>query len=120
MRRRVSWPGGLIVTAVALASIGIHAQRTAPDDLQGIWNYATMTPLERPRDLAAKASLTPAEAADYERQTLERQASTNNTAGPDWWPRPRRRSSARPPVLRLVERAAPPTAPRIARSTNAA
>ena len=44
-----------------------------------------MTPLERPRDLAAKATLTPAEAAEYERQTIERQSATNNTAGPDWW-----------------------------------
>jgi hypothetical protein len=44
-----------------------------------------MTPLERPRDLAAKPSLTPTEAAEYERLTLERQTATNNTAGPDWW-----------------------------------
>ena len=44
-----------------------------------------MTPLERPRDLAAKATLTPAEAAEYERRTIERQTATNNTAGPDWW-----------------------------------
>jgi len=52
---------------------------------EGVWNYATMTPLERPRDLAGKPVLTPAEAADYERQTIERQSATNNTAGPDWW-----------------------------------
>src|SRR5215208_419059 len=54
-------------------------------DLQGIYNYATMTPLERPGELAAKAILTEAEAADYEGQILARQAVTNNTAGPDWW-----------------------------------
>jgi hypothetical protein len=54
-------------------------------DLQGIWNYATMTPLERLREYADKATLSEEEAAAYERQTLERQASTNNTAGPDWW-----------------------------------
>jgi hypothetical protein len=47
-------------------------------DLQGIWNYATMTPLERPRELAAKAILTEQEAAAYERQILDRQAVTNN------------------------------------------
>src|SRR5712664_3678717 len=48
-------------------------------DLSGIWNYATMTPLERPRELAGKEVLTDAEAAAYERQTIERQSVTNNT-----------------------------------------
>jgi len=64
-------------------------------DLEGVWTYATMTPLERPRDLAAKSVLTDAEAAEYERQTLARQATTNNTAGPDWWD---------PGTRRLVDR----------------
>jgi hypothetical protein len=54
-------------------------------DFGGIWNYATMTPLERPRELAAKAVLSVEEAASFERQTLDRQSTTNNTAGPDWW-----------------------------------
>jgi len=54
-------------------------------DLQGVWNYATMTPLERPRDFASRAVLTAEEAAAYEQQTVARQAATNNTAGPDWW-----------------------------------
>ena len=54
-------------------------------DLQGVWNYATMTPLERSRDLGEKAIFTAEEAAAYERQVLDRQAVTNNTAGPDWW-----------------------------------
>ena len=58
---------------------------TSDTDLQGIWNYATMTPLERSRDLGEKAVFTPEEAAAFERQTLDRQAITNNTAGPDWW-----------------------------------
>src|SRR5476649_909991 len=78
-----SW--SLAAIALATGSLAIHAQRPVAGDLDGIWNYATMTPLERPRDLAAKPTLTPAEAADYERQTIERQSATNNTAGPDWW-----------------------------------
>ena len=78
-------PCSLIAMAIATASIGIHAQRPASADLEGIWTYATMTPLERPRDLASKATLTPEEAAEYERATIERQRTTNNTAGPDWW-----------------------------------
>src|SRR4051812_39051568 len=53
----------LIAAALTIASIAIDAQHPAAGDLEGIWNYATMTPLERPRDLAARATLTPAEAA---------------------------------------------------------
>src|SRR5262249_39847913 len=75
----------LIASVLAVCSIAIEAQHPAPADLEGIWNYATMTPLERPRDLAGRETLTPAEAAEYERLTIERQTATNNTAGPDWW-----------------------------------
>jgi hypothetical protein len=64
-------------------------------DIEGVWTYATMTPLERPRELAGKAVLTEAEAAEYERQVLERQATTNNTAGPDWWDPGTRRLTGR-------------------------
>ena len=41
-------------------------------DLQGTWSTATITPLERPADLAGKEFFTEKEAADYERQTVER------------------------------------------------
>src|SRR6266850_4119871 len=54
-------------------------------DLQGIWNYATMTPLERPRELPNTDVLTVEQAAAYERQINERQGAANSTAGPDWW-----------------------------------
>ena len=54
-------------------------------DFEGTYNYATMTPLERPRDLADRPPLSDAEAAAYEQRTIERQSTANNTAGPDWW-----------------------------------
>ena len=41
-------------------------------DLQGIWNNSTVTPLERPAELAGKAFFTPAEAAAYEKEAVER------------------------------------------------
>ena len=41
-------------------------------DLQGIWSNATITPLERPADLAGKATFTPEEAAAYEKQVAAR------------------------------------------------
>ncbi len=40
-------------------------------DLQGIWSSATITPLERPRDLADKAYFTREEAAAYEKRILQ-------------------------------------------------
>src|SRR5690348_16643194 len=40
-------------------------------DLQGTWNNATLTPLERPARFAGKLTLTPAEAAAYEKQILD-------------------------------------------------
>ena len=42
-------------------------------DLQGIWDFRTITPLERPDELAGKAVLTAEEAAEFEAQTLSRQ-----------------------------------------------
>ena len=83
---------GRLLTALFAFPMALHAAawstpRTpwGDPDLQGVWNYATMTPLERPREFASKSVLSPEEAAAYEQQTIARQAATNNTAGPDWW-----------------------------------
>ena len=47
-------------------------------DLQGIWSYATVTPLERPSELAGKEFLTEEEAAAFEaEQVLDRNADLN-------------------------------------------
>src|SRR5580704_4791320 len=40
-------------------------------DLQGIWNNATLTPMERPAAFAGKATLTDAEASAYEKHDIE-------------------------------------------------
>src|SRR5690242_9172200 len=42
-------------------------------DLQGIWDYRTITPLERPSALSGKQFLTDEEAATYEREENRRQ-----------------------------------------------
>jgi len=79
---------GLLAVPIAIAHAAPWTAPRTPwgdPDLQGVWNYATMTPLERPRDFASRAVLTAEEAAAYEQQTVARQAATNNTAGPDWW-----------------------------------
>jgi hypothetical protein len=81
----------LAAAMLAAAPAGQSTPWKAPEtpwghpDFQGVWNYATMTPLERSREVAAKAVLTAAEADEYERQVIARQSVTNNTAGPDWW-----------------------------------
>ena len=75
-----------LLIGVAALMLFVAAQPTRdPRDLSGVWNYATMTPLERPAQFADRETMTPEEAARYEQQVNQRQATTNNTAGPDWW-----------------------------------
>jgi hypothetical protein len=59
-----------------LAGLGapevVTQARFAPRDLEGVWGFATLTPLERPAEFAEKPFLTEAEAATYVRQTIDR------------------------------------------------
>ena len=65
--------------AVTAAGQGLAAKkawtpaRTADGqpDLQGVWTNATITPLERPADLAGKAFFAPSEVAAYEKRIVE-------------------------------------------------
>ena len=41
-------------------------------DLQGLWNNSTLTPLERPEELADKEFLTEEEAAGLEQEAIDR------------------------------------------------
>jgi hypothetical protein len=41
-------------------------------DLQGVWNFSTITPLERPAEFAGREFLTDEEAREYESRTVER------------------------------------------------
>jgi len=47
-------------------------QTPAKPDLQGTWSFATLTPMERPANLSGKEFFTEKEAADYEKQVIER------------------------------------------------
>jgi hypothetical protein len=61
-------------------------------DLQGVWDYRTATPLERPPEFAGKQFLTDAEIADYERRAAAREDGrppddprTDPSVHPPWW-----------------------------------
>jgi hypothetical protein len=66
----------LAMLAAAAVAAPLSAQSPRPrdghPDLQGIWNFSSLTPLERPAQFADKPVLTDAEAAEFERETLER------------------------------------------------
>ncbi len=65
----------LLLAAPGLLPAFAAGPGTAPDahpGVDGIWNSATATPLERPLELKAKAFFTPEEAAAWERQAAER------------------------------------------------
>ena len=49
-------------------------------DLQGIWNFSTATPLERPEDLSDRVLLSAEETAQYEREIAERRRAGDSTS----------------------------------------
>src|SRR5688500_18358334 len=72
--------GLLAVTALAAAASAQTSTRArsglprtpwGEPDLQGIWNNSTATPLERPNDLAGKATFTDEELVAREKQVAE-------------------------------------------------
>jgi len=73
----------LCMLAAFLLVVPLQAQWKAPrtadgqPDLQGVWTNATITPFERPVELAGKAALTPEEAA-----AAEKRAAANRTDDP--------------------------------------
>jgi len=84
----------MMISVLILAPMFVAAQPTSSSrtpwgdpDLQGIWDYRTLTPLQRPEELGNKAFLTEEEAANLEQETLDRnerllnRASQRATAG---------------------------------------
>jgi hypothetical protein len=88
MRDRTLALTGVAAMMVALAS-GPAAGQTSParpaakaaprvpmsadghPDLSGIWDYRTITPLERPSEFASKDAISDEESADFEKKTVE-------------------------------------------------
>jgi hypothetical protein len=91
MKRRFLASLGTVAAATAVASLvltPVSAQSTykAPrtvdgqPDLQGVWDYRTVTPLERPAEFAGKEFLSPQEAAAFEKKMVESNDADTNRA----------------------------------------
>jgi hypothetical protein len=83
-----------LLPIAALAVVAVAAAEKAPEkaprmrdgrpDLSGNWSYATLTTLERPKELGTRAFLTEAEAAAFEKQILTVQnRDRRDGEGPD-------------------------------------
>ena len=77
-------PVGAQTSAAATTAKRLTVPRTADGhpDLQGIWDYRTLTPMERPSDLAGKEVLTEEEAAAFEKRTLVASDADRRDADP--------------------------------------
>src|SRR2546422_138217 len=92
----------IVVLAIAICVLAPGAlggqTRTLPrtpdghPDLQGIWDYRSATPLERPKQFADKEFMTAEEVAAYEQRALEREDGrppddprTEQSVHPAWW-----------------------------------
>ena len=87
MTRRFLKSAGAAAVAFTLlaflpsAVAGQDASFRTPDghpDLQGVWNFSTATPMERPPDLAEQATLTEEEAAAWEQRLAEQRAANES------------------------------------------
>ncbi len=87
------------VALVTLAPAGASAQTEASEaprtawgapDLQGVWDFRSLTPMERPEELADDESFSPEQAAEFAAETIRsrsRDADTSDRVVPynDFW-----------------------------------
>ena len=71
-----------VMTAPAAAQTGPELPRLTDGrpDLQGVWDFRTLTPLERPEERAGQARLTPEEAAEIETAEAQRAVEADRAA----------------------------------------
>jgi hypothetical protein len=65
--------GTALVVLLSMSAADAQGPRTpwGDPDIEGIWTNATLTPLQRPADLASKEFFTPEEAAQFARARIE-------------------------------------------------
>lgn len=91
MRTRYGPLATLAITAAVSAHIGGQSARppdsTRPSfekrDPSGVWTFSTLTPLERPAEFSGKPFLTDAEAAAFEKRTIERNDRDRRDRNPE-------------------------------------
>jgi hypothetical protein len=71
IRRRMRLSAIVAACAALMFAAGAAAQ-PARGSVEGVWNFSTLTPLERPQEFADRPSISDAEAAAWVQQTLER------------------------------------------------
>ena len=89
-----------LAAGFAAAQAPASSPKTPPasqPDLQGTWSFATITPLERPAELAGKEFFTEKEAAEYENEIRKRnnmdrrdgtaEADVGRAYNDFWWDR---------------------------------
>ena len=96
-RSSIAVAGLLLAASAAFWTVTVSAQKSAPaaakkwtpprapdghPDLQGTFDFATATPLERPASLKDKEFLTAAEAAAYEKQQIENRKRIDDAPPP--------------------------------------
>ena len=93
MSRRVLESVSVVVVALVMSvAPSAAAESGAPQtawgqpDLRGVWDFRTITPLQRPEDLAEKEFLSEEEAAEFEQEAVDRNTNL--------WDRSARRTTA--------------------------
>jgi len=107
----------LAVAAAATLAAQSPTRRSVPaeapakiGDLDGVWAFSTLTPLERTAEFAGKATFTPEEAAAFEKRTIERndrdrreggsaEADLGGAYNEFWWERGTRVANVRGRLL---------------------
>ena len=90
--------GAAVACLATAAAVAQEASSTAADwktprtawgapDVQGVWDYRTLTPLQRPAELAGRTTLTSAEAAVYEARENALRADYDHSPSvhAKWW-----------------------------------
>ena len=74
----------MLASVPGTGQVRTGARLRKPDvqpDFQGTWNYSTLTPLERPRELAGKAFFAQQEVDGYEKSLLDRNNRNRRDGG---------------------------------------
>ena len=79
-----------VIALSAPETAGAQAEASEPPrtawgapDLRGIWDFRTITPLERPREMESKEVLTESEAEGFEERAARRRAEADTLAVPE-------------------------------------